>query len=94
MSDESMWIERAQSAEAKLSSLNSSTDRMKEEVREVYSIFCARRKGDGSVDIDFPKFVERMGLENALMLRKVIDDVYSISGSAGEKPKIKLKAAR
>ena len=87
-----MWIERAQSAEAKLSSLNDATNRMKEDVREIYDMFCARKKGDGSIDINFPMFVERIGAENALMLRKVIDDIYHVSGAPGEKPRIKLQA--
>ena len=90
---ESEWIHRAQSAEASLNTLRDQMDRIREESRGVLELFCARKKGDGSYDIDFAGFVERIGLEQAIELRRVIDDAHNVSGAPGEKPRVRLAAS-
>ena len=86
------WIERAQSAEAKLETLKDATDRIKEDARKVLDTFAARKKRDGSYQIDFERFAEQIGMEGALELRQIIDQRYQISGAPGEKPRIKMSA--
>ena len=90
--DESYWINRAQSAEAKLATLESNTGPMKEKIQNFKLNWGIKEKGDGSWDIDFDKFVERLGMEQALGLREIIDEKYRISGAAGEKPKVRVNA--
>ena len=92
MADESYWVERAQSAEARFQTLKDSTDRMRDESRAVLDTFAARKKPDGSYQIDFERFVEQIGLEGAMELRQIIDQHYQVSGSPGEKPRIKMSA--
>lgn len=93
MSDESMWIERAQSAEARVSTYEASVAKLKEKIRSVMETLGARERGDGSFDIDYEKFVAKLGIEGALEVRRVIDEQYAISGAPGEKPRIKVRAA-
>jgi hypothetical protein len=89
---EGYWIDRAQSAEARLSTAQEQIDRLKETTRTVCETLGAKIKGDGSAVIDFDAFVQRLGPESALEVRRIIDEHYNISGAPGEKPKIKLKA--
>ncbi len=67
-------------------------DRLKEDARSVLDTFAARKKSDGSFVIDFDAFVQKLGPETALELRKAIDEVHNISGAAGEKPRMRLSA--
>ena len=90
---ESYWIERAQSAEAKLATCQGSQDRLKEEARTVMETLCARKKGDGSFVIDFAALAARLPLDQALDLRAAIDEAHRITGAAGEKPRVKVAAA-
>jgi hypothetical protein len=87
------WIERAQSAEAKLAALSGSTDKLKEKVRTVTETLGARERSNGSFEIDFEKLVANLGPENALEVRRIIDEQYGITGAAGVKPKMKARAA-
>lgn len=93
MRDESQWIEQAQSWEAKYRTLKEATDPALERVKQFKANFGVREKQDGSIEIDWAKFVERIGIEGALELRREIDQRYSISGEPGEKPKVKVRAA-
>lgn len=93
MSDESVWIERAQSAEAREKTLRDQIDPLKERVRSACETLGAKIRSDGSIDIDFDGFVTRLGAENALQVRAIIDEKYGIAGQPGEKPRIKVKAA-
>ncbi len=93
MSDDSYWVERAQSAEAQRDTYKDQIDRMKEEVRSVYDTFGAKKRVNGSqtlIDIDFEAFVGKLSLEHALELRAEIDRQKQISGAAGEKPRVKV----
>jgi hypothetical protein len=52
-----------------------------------------KEDSDGRITVDFEKFARNLGLAGALQLRAVIDEVYKVSGEAGEKPRVKLGAA-
>ncbi len=92
MAEDSFWIDRAQSAEAREKTLRDQIEPLKERVRSICEMLGARIKGDGSAEIDFEKFVEHLGMENALQVRAIIDERYGITGKSGEKPRIKVKA--
>lgn len=92
MADESYWVERAQSAEARFKTLHDQMERIQQESRAVLETFAARKKSDGSYQIDFERFAEQIGLDGAMELRQIIDQRYQVSGSPGEKPRIKLSA--
>ena len=90
---EQFWVDRAQSAEAKFATLKANVEPMVERVKQFKANFGVREKSDGEIDIDFEKMVDRLGPEACLELRSIIDNKYGISGAAGEKPKIRVKAA-
>lgn len=93
MSDESMWIERAQSAEARLKTLEDQYKPALERVKAFKANFGVKERGDGTISIDFEKMVANLGMEASIELRGVIDQTYGISGEPGEKPKVKVRAA-
>jgi len=93
MDGESMWIERAQSAEAKLVALRQAYEPALDRVREFKANFGVRERSDGTIDIDFEKLVDRLGLQSAFELRALIDARYHISGAPGEKPRVRLPAS-
>jgi RNA binding exosome subunit len=74
--DESHWITRAQDAESKLNTLQQQVERIKEDARSILETFSARKKGNGSFDINFEKFVSNIGQESAMEIRKIIDETY------------------
>ncbi len=88
MSDQ--WMERAQSAEAKLVAMKESMGAAIERVKDFKKNFGIREKQDGSLEIDFDKFALNLGVESCIELRKVIDETYKLSGKAGEKPRMKI----
>jgi len=88
--NESDWIERAQSAEAKLATMQESMKSAVERVKQFKTNFGIREKSDGTIIIDFEKFARNLGVTGALELRKVIDEIYNISGEPGKKPHIKV----
>ena len=90
MSEESHWIERAQSAEAKLKTLEEAHKPALERIKDFKANFGVRERDNGEIVIDFDKFVERLGPEACLELRMIIDEKYLISGEPGEKPKLKV----
>jgi hypothetical protein len=90
MSDDSMWIERAQTAEAQLGTSQKGVERLKKKLRYVMDTFGAREQSDGSFDIDYAKFVELLGPEKSLEVREIIDETYRIRGAVGEKPEVLL----
>ena len=90
MADDQFWIDRAQSAEAKLKTLENAVKPALERVKDFKANFGIRERDNGEIVIDFDKFVERLGVGSALELRKVIDETYNISGSPGERPRLKV----
>jgi hypothetical protein len=67
-------------------------DRLKEKLRGLLETFGARELSGGRIDIDYDKFLDRLGVEAWLELRRTGDDKFRVSGAAGAKPKIKVKA--
>lgn len=92
MSEESMWIERAQSAEAKLATLKQAYEPAIDRIQQFKANLGVRERANGEIEIDFTKLVERLGPAGALELRKIIDARYNISGAPGEKPRIRVGA--
>ena len=88
MSDQ--WMERAQTAEALLITQKETLGAAIERVKDFKKNFGIREKQDGSIEIDFDKFAKNLGVDSCLELRKVIDDIYQLSGKAGEKPRMKI----
>jgi len=80
---EQMWMERAQSAEAKLSTMKEQQDRLKEDAQFILTTFGARKKSDGSFDINYQKFVDILGSEQALEVKKMIEVTYGSEKEAG-----------
>lgn len=75
MSDD-VWIERAQSAEARLKTLQQAYEPALERVKNFKANFGIKERDNGEITIDFPKFVKNLGEANAMELRKVINEVY------------------
>jgi len=86
------WIERAQSAEAKIKTMEDAYKPALERIKEFKANFGIREKQGGEIEIDFEKFAQNIGIEGAMELRQIIDETYNISGDPGAKPKIKLSA--
>lgn len=77
----------------KYDTLLQNTNRVRDDAQAILELFGARKKADGSFNIDFAKFVDNLGAEGALQVRAIIDEKYSISGAPGKKPRVKVKAA-
>ena len=90
MSEESVWIEKAQSAEAKLATLKQAYEPALERVKQFKANFGVKERDNGELVINYEKFVERLGMEGALELRKIIDEKYNITGEPGKKPHVRL----
>lgn len=88
MSDD-VWIERAQSAEARLKTLKQAYEPAIERIKTFKANFGIKERDNGEIQIDFAKFVGRLGLEQALVLRKLIDEHYQVVGAVGEKPRVR-----
>lgn len=89
---EAEWRERAQSAEAKLNTLRERIDPVLDRIKQFKMTMGLRDNSDGSIDINFDKFVDALGVEKCLELREIIDEKYRISGEPGEKPKVRVSA--
>ena len=94
MADESQWIDRAQSAEASLTTCRDTQDKIKEKYRAMMSFLGAHEKSDGSIHFDFDVLVKQLSTEHALNLRAIIDEHHRISGAPGEKPKISVASGK
>ena len=89
-SSDGYWVERAQSAEARLNTLKGAYEPALEKVQQFKTAFGVRERSDGTIDVDFDQFVERLGVEQCIQLRCIIDEKYGIRGAPGEKPKIRV----
>ena len=76
MNDESVWIERAQSAEARLATLKQALESAVERIKVFKSNFGLKERDNGEIVIDFDKFADRLGRENALLLKAIIEKKY------------------
>lgn len=93
MSDDSHWIERAQSAEARSKTYGDQVARLKDECRDVKEALCAKKLSNGVIQIDYEKLVVKLGIEGWLELRAIGDAQHAVSGAAGEKPRVRMKAS-
>lgn len=75
---ESMWIERAQSAEAKVATLEQAYRPALDRVKEFKASFGVKEKSTGEIEIDFVKLVQNIGYEASLELKQIIDEEYEI----------------
>jgi hypothetical protein len=73
---EDMWMDRAQSAEARLKTLRESQGAAIERIKDFKANFGIKERSNGEIVIDFPKFVERLGKEGSAELRKIITEKY------------------
>lgn len=89
---EAEYRAKAESLQARLNTLEQNVGPLKERIQRFKENFGVRERSDGSIEIDFEKMVDRLGLEACLELRQVIDERYKISGEAGEKPKVRVTA--
>ena len=98
---ESMWIDRAQSAEAQLKTLREAQGAAIERIKQFKTNFGIKERSNGEISIDFDKFIEMLGEEQSLELKRLIDKRYApmqgpMSGSEyipkrrGRPPKVKL----
>lgn len=72
------WIDRAQSAEAKLKTLREAYEPALERVRNFKANFGIRERDNGEIVIDYDKFVTNLGESSAHELRRIIDEVYPV----------------
>lgn len=93
MNDESFWVERAQSAEARLETLKQAYEPAISRIQAFKSTFGVREDSDGTLHINFDTFAAGIGIGGALELRRIIDEIYDISGEPGAKPRIRVAAA-
>ena len=73
---EDRWRERAQNAEAVNVTLKESSAAVINQYKEFKTNFGIREKQGGVIEIDFDKFVENIGFESAMELKKVIDEKH------------------
>ena len=90
MATESEWIHRAQSAEARLGTQEAAAGEMKKKIQNFKASWGITEKSDGSWDMNFDKLADNLGMEQALVLRAIIDEKYGIHGAPGEKPKVRV----
>lgn len=70
------WVEAAQSAQARLATMEANFRPAIERVKIFKANFGIKERSTGEIDIDYNKFVENLGKENALELKKVIEQTY------------------
>lgn len=92
MQDESHWIDRAQSAEARLITLKEAYEPALERIKEFKKNFGVREASDGRLLVDYDRFADAIGPDGALELRAIIDQKFSIAGAPGTKPRIRVPA--
>ncbi len=90
--DDNTLISQLQAAQAKMETMKQAYEPAIERVKQFKANFGVREKSDGSIDIDFEKFVERLGIEGWLELRAIGDARHNVSGAPSEKPRVKVAA--
>lgn len=75
MSDD-FWIERAQTAEAKLKTMSEASRAAIDRVTAFKANFGIKERSNGEIVIDYVKFVENLGEENAKELAKIIAERF------------------
>ena len=70
MSDQ--WIERAQSAEARIQTLKDAYEPAINRIKDFKRNFGIKERDNGMIDIDFDKFCDNLGHENLVILLEII----------------------
>ena len=83
-------LERAQAAEARAQTYQDQIATVQERHRLLCETFGIAQTYGGHYRIDYQKLAEALGFEQALELRRIIDETYQISGEPGEKPRVKV----
>ena len=73
---EEFWIDRAQTAEAKLATIEQAYKPALERVQEFKTNFGISERSNGEIIINFDKLVENLGRESAMELRQIIETRY------------------
>ena len=68
------WLERAQTAESLLITQKESLGAAIERIKIFKTNFGIRERSNGEIEIDFDKFVDNLGAESVLELKKIIDE--------------------
>jgi len=68
----------------KYDTLKAQQDRIKEDAQYILETFGARKKSDGSFDIDFDKFIKMLGAEQSFKVRDMIEAEYGESQKSAE----------
>lgn len=74
---EDMWIERAQSAEARLGTMRDTHEAAMQRFKEFKKTFGLKQKADESIHIDFDKFTDALGQEGCMQLKAIIDKKWT-----------------
>ena len=91
--DEGSMQDQIRSLQTQLATAKQQYEPILERYTNFKGNFGVKEKSDGTIVIDYDKFVERLGMEGALALRAVIDERYKVSGGAGQKPRVRLPSA-
>lgn len=81
---EVMWMERAQSAEAKLATLEQAYQPALERVQHFKANFGVKESSDGTLTIDFDKLTENLGLGGCTELKAIIEEKYNLGPPPGK----------
>jgi hypothetical protein len=91
--DDNTILAQRDEARAQLETYKQAVGPMKERIQQFKTNFGVRERNDGSLEVDYDRFSDAIGVEGALELRGIIDEKYSIQGAAGEKPRIRVPSA-
>ena len=76
--------------EIKYRTLSQANRAVIDRIREFKSNVGARERSDGTIEIDYDKFLSHIGVEGWLELRRLGDEKFRVSGIVGEKPKVRV----
>ncbi len=91
--DENSLMEQVNSLKVQLRTCQEASGPAIQRVRDFKANFGVKERADGSIDVDYQKFVERIGMGGWLILRQIGDETHKVTGAAGEKPRVKVSAA-
>jgi hypothetical protein len=91
--DDNTILAQRDEARAQLETYKQAVGPMKERIQQFKTNFGVRERNDGSLEVDYDRFSDAIGIEGSLELRGIIDEKYSIQGAAGEKPRIRVPSA-
>ncbi len=90
--DENSVYEENKSLRAQLATAKAQYEPILERYTNFKMNMGLKEKSDGTLVIDYDKFVERLGPDGWLQLRQIGDEKHRVSGAGGEKPRIRVAA--